>query len=546
VRPQEDLFDNSAERTNPLTQVFTFPSLVWGTNANFYTTQYARQIRDDLSIASGRHTWKMGGGFLHLSIMGDLRHGIGSWTFSNDQLFDPTNPAIMRNLTGARLFTASVRDYPRYLPNQMWDGYVQDEWKPVSNVTLSLGLRYEYQAKGFNQGLDVNDKVRFPTTGTNLQIPYVDFSKRGDKNNVGPRLGVAWDVFQTGRSVVRAEYGIYYNPMNLNTSTGEHTDFRQPNINITNPSYPDPYNGLDPETFASTAPQNISILANDIENLESHATTAGFSQELTSTLGLHIDLVYNKMTKVPLALNINPRSGGTTGNRPLNQFARIDQFQSIGELTYKALYARLEKRFDRRYLFLVSYTLAKGEGNVASSGISSRVTVSEDPSLDFGPAVNDRRHVVVASGSAQLPYDVVLGAVWQFRTTMPFSAIAGADLNGDAVVDDYVPGTTRALGNRDNATMLQAVNAYRAARGLAAIPESQIDKNRYNTLDLRASKAIPLGGNRRVEVIAQVFNVLSTDNLQAAWVTNALSNSFGRILQSLNRRQAELGLRVAW
>jgi hypothetical protein len=298
--------------------------------------------------------------------------------------------------------------------------------------------------------------------------------------------------------------------------------------------------------FITTAPQNISILANDLENLESHATTAGFSQQLSDTLGLHADVVYNRMIKVPLSVNINPRSGGTVGTRPLNQFARIDQTQSIGEMTYKALLMRLEKRFDQRYLYLLSYTLSDTDGNVASSGITSRVTVSEDPSLDFGPAVSDRRHALVASGSALLPFDITLGAIWTLRSTMPFSALAGADLNGDAVADDYVPGTTRAIGNRDNGRMLQAVNAYRASRGLAAIPDSQIDDNSYNSLDLRVSKAILLGGNRRIELSAQVFNLLGTDNLPAAWVTNALSNSFGRVLQALNRQQAELALRVAW
>jgi hypothetical protein len=438
-----------------------------------------------------------------------------------------------------------ARNIRRYIPNEYWDAYVQDEWRPVSTVTLSLGLRYEYQAKAFGQGLDINDKEIFPTTGTNLQIPFVDFKHRGDKNNIGPRLGLAWDVNQ-GRSVVRAGYGIYYNPMNLFVTSGEWTNFRQPNINITNPSYPDPYRGLDPETFASTAPQNIAILANDLENVKSQTSTVGFSQELSSTLGIHVDGVYNRMTKIPLTVDINPRSGLTTGPRPLPQFARIDQTQSIGELTYKALMVRLDKRFDSRYMYLISYTLAKSDGNLQSPGISSRITHAENPALDWGPAANDRRHVLVASGSVLLPYDVTLGGVWTLRSTMPFSAIAGRDLNGDALVTDYVPGTTRTMGTRDNARMLEAVDAWRAANGLGPIVASQIDTNAYQGLDMRVSKSFPLGGNRKLELIGQVFNVFGTDNLQADWVTNALSNAFGRSLQAFNRQQAELAMRFAW
>ena len=545
VRAQKDLFDDSPARTAPLTQVFNFPSLVWGSNTNNYSLQTQRQVRNDLSITAGKHTWKVGGGYLHIPINGDVRKDIGSWTFTFDQPFDPTNPTIMANLQGARLFTASTRDLPRYVPNVYWDVYVQDEWKAVSTVTLSLGLRYEYQAKAFGQGLDINDKTIFPTTGTNLQIPFVDFKHRGDKNNIGPRLGLAWDV-NNGRAVVRAGYGIYYNPMNLVVSQGELTNFRQPNINIVNPSYPDPYGGLDPEMFASTAPQNISILKNDLENVQSQTSTVGLSQELSSTLAIHVDGVYNKMTKIQRAVDINPRSGLTTGPRPLPQFARIDQAQSIGELTYKALMVRLDKRFDNRYTYLISYTLAKSDGNLESTGISSRVTQAEDPGLDWGPAANDRRHVLVASGSVLLPNDVTLGGVWTLRSTMPFSAIAGRDLNGDALVTDYVPGTTRTIGTRDNARMLEAVNAWRAMNGLGPVPASQIDTNEYQSLDMRVSKAFPLGGNRKLELIGQVFNVFGTDDLLAAWGTNALSNAFGRILQASPRQQAELAVRFVW
>ena len=545
VRPLEDLFDNSPARTARLTQVYTFPSLTWGTNTNYYTTQYAREFRDDLSIAAGAHTWKFGGAFLHLTIMGDLRENIGTWTFTNDQLFDPNNATIVRNLTGARLFTAALGGFPRYVPNQMWNGYVQDEWRVRPNLTLNLGLRYDLQHKAFNEELDLNDKTVFPTTGTPTQIPYVDFSKRGDRDNVGPRVGLAWDLNE-GRSVVRAGYGIYYNPMNLIVTTNERTNFRQASITVTNPSYPDPYMGLSPERFVSTAPQNVNILANDLENAESHAASAGFSQELTTNLGVHVDFVYNHMINVPQAIDINPRAQGTTGPRPLNQFGRIEETRSNGEIDYKALMLKLDRRFDDRFLYTVSYTLASSDGNVPSGGINSRVTQSEAPNLDEGPAVSDRRHALVASGSVLLPYDVSLGAVWTVRSSMPFSATAGVDLNGDGVNTDYVPGTTRNLGNRENGRMLQGVNTWRGSRGLAAIPESQIDENDYTAVDVRATKAFALGGTRKLELIGQVFNLFGRDNLQGAWVTNALSNQFGRIRQAFNRQQGEVAVRFLW
>ena len=385
----------------------------------------------------------------------------------------------------------------------------------------------------------------FPTTGTPTQIPYVDFSKRGDKNNLGPRLGLAWDL-NDGRSVVRAGYGIYYNPINLIVTTNERTNFRQASITIANPSYPDPYMGQDPLRFVSTAPQNVNILANDLENIESHAVTTGFSQELMANVGVNVDFVYNRMMKVPQAIDINPRAQGTTGPRPLNQFARIEETRSNGEIDYTALMLRLEKRFDNRHMYGVSYTLAKSDGNVPSGGINSRVTQSEAPELDEGPAVNDRRHGLSVSGAVLLPYDITVGGGWSYRTTMPFSAVAGVDLNGDGVVSDYVPGTTRNMGNRDNTGMIAAVNAWRASRGLSSIAASQIDENDFQSVDLKVTKSFTVTGTHKVEIIGQVFNLFGRDNLQAAWVTNALSNAFGQVRQALNRQQAEVAIRYAW
>ena len=63
---------------------------------------------------------------------------------------------------------------------------MQDEWRVRSNVTLSLGLRYDNQYKSFNNHLDLTPVPRLRE--------LIDPSVRGDHNNFGPRLGVAWDI----------------------------------------------------------------------------------------------------------------------------------------------------------------------------------------------------------------------------------------------------------------------------------------------------------------------------------------------------------------
>ena len=75
-----------------------------------------------------------------------------------------------------------------------------------------------------------------------------------------------------------------------------------------------------------------------------------------------------------------------------------------------------------------------------------------------------------------------------------------------------MPGTTRNSGSRN--LNLQAVNAYRAANGLAAIAESDIDSSALSVADVRVSKSIKLQGTTKLELLLQVFNVLNTENLQ--------------------------------
>ena len=157
--------------------------------------------------------------------------------------------------------------------------------------------------------------------------------------------------------------------------------------------------------------------------------------------------------------------------------------------------------------------------------------------------------MLVASGFVVLPYDIGLSAIWTLRTTMPFSARAGLDVNGDGFANDYVPGTTRNQGNRD--LNMSLVNDWRAQNGLGPLPEEQIDSTRYRNFDLRLSKQFRFGETTALEVMFQVFNVFDTVNLGARFISpanieNSLSPNFGEILHAQPARQAEIAFRFLW
>ena len=173
-----------------------------------------------------------------------------------------------------------------------------------------------------------------------------------------------------------------------------------------------PYGGRDALSFVSTGVQNIAVQSNDLENLQSAAYTGGVSQGLTSALAIHVDGVYNRMTKGPMAIDVNPRSGGATGNRPLPQFGRVLQ-TAVDRIRELQGAARAPREAARSQLHVHGLaTLAATRGNINNIGPSATITDSAHLSYDIGPNNSDRRNALVASGSFLLPASVNVGAVF--------------------------------------------------------------------------------------------------------------------------------------
>ena len=104
---------------------------------------------------------------------------------------------------------------------------VQDAWKVSQRVTLSAGLRWEMYpvfkdrfGKMTSYAAGAQSK-RFPNAPAGLVfVGDAEYPYRDDRNNLGPRLGVAWDVFGTGRTSVRSSFGVFYEPLTGEMSGG--------------------------------------------------------------------------------------------------------------------------------------------------------------------------------------------------------------------------------------------------------------------------------------------------------------------------------------
>jgi Protein of unknown function (DUF2891)/TonB dependent receptor-like, beta-barrel len=351
-----DVGEYPVERIGPqrVARRLTFPSLVYGGNYEALGPEKRFQIRDTFSYHApdwlGAHDLKVGGDFSHIPFADDSQVNInGTYQFGADQAFDPNDPASIANLRGPILFTMTTPANYVPMPSQYLGLFVQDDWRPTPTLTINVGLRYDLQIGAFNT--DVRpDRFRIP-------IPLIDASTRGDNDNFGPRAGFAWDVNHTGATVVRGGYGRYFDNIRLLQNQYEKLNMLRYDIRISNPSYPDPFLGRDPLQFASTAPPNIQLLANDFRSPSSDQTNLGVTRQLTSDLAVHVDGVYSRVTGDRKPVNVNLPVNGV---QPYPQFGRIDVDQSISKSSYRALYVRLDRR-PTRYQYLVSYSHAPPE-----------------------------------------------------------------------------------------------------------------------------------------------------------------------------------------
>jgi hypothetical protein len=517
-----------AYTSSAYTIAYEFPSFAYGENYAAVGIEKRWEINDNFSIQRKNHSLKAGFDLSYVPYVDSYALNVlGTYTFATDQPFSPTNTA---NLVDPISFSSSPVPFIENLPSFQASYFGEDTWKIKPNLTANLGLRYdrEYDS-AFNTNVNVaNNPEPIPFQG-NPQ-------SRGDRTNFGPRIGITWDPSKKQVDVIRAGYGIYYNNIQTEQNEEERNNFNNCYVYIANPVYGNPYGGLSPTSYCSTAPPTVTILAPDFKNAYAHQFTAGYSRQLTPNLALVLDGVYEHQLRDYRVQDLNFPVDGV---RPFPAFTEIEQHAPISQTKYKGLFVRLEKRISHRYLYTVSYTLASGLDRDPQQSVSNYV----DRSVDFGPSNVDRRNSLVASGSFLMPWKITLGAIWTARSTLPFSVFSGAyDADGTA---QLLAGTTRDQGNRN--LSLSTVNAFRAANGLSNIGAGQINSSRYDDFDVRISRPIFSHEGKSLEVIGQALNLFGTTNLlNANMSTNALASNFGQITAANNAQQGEIAAKFTF
>ena len=489
-------------------------------------------------------------------------------------LGDPNTASVSRSFAGINANTvAGLRQTSTNL-------FAQDDFRVLPNLTLNLGLRWEYNAPTTDK---YNHLATFdPAFASSTPLPYLRISTpqtpniyNSSKKEFSPRFGFAYTPFGP-KTVFRGGYGLFWDIKLLNVILNSNLtapfltgySFNQstnglPNINLANP-----YGGS-----GSPAIPSASWVENPFRDGYVQQWNFNIQRELPSSMGVTIGYVGSKGTHLDKAYDYNepaPTASFTQSLRKYPQYASINVRAAAASSIYHALQLSFEKRFSHGLSFLSAYTFSKSIDD-ASLWNGSTVAVTNFH-LERGLSTFDTRHRWITSYTYDVPYghgrtfggssskvmNMVFGG-WQtngilsIQSGNPLDPTTGLQLSGTQT--GTRPDTTCNPNSfpHDPAEWFNAgcfadnfIGRYgTAGRNIIIGPPTR-------ALDFALLKRFDLGKDTRyLQFRSEFFNVLNHPNFDNPNVTET-SSTFGKITSAgvqdarASSRQIQFALRLVF
>lgn len=505
----------------------------FGTSSTSPTGRKTRlfEVVDNLSHQLGKHSLRAGTDFLYNDLRITFPQSIrGNYAFSS-----------LANFQAGRYttFTQSFGNYVIPQTNPNLGVYVQDEWHATPSLTLNAGVRYDLQF---------------------LQTIHTDH------DNVSPRVGLAWTPFTSGRTILRASYGLFYDRVPLralsnalqsngnSTTLGANTfvtlalSYGQtgapafPNINST-------------AAVPAAVRLSLSTMDPNLQNAYAQQASLEAEQQLAHNTTLSMNFQHVRGEHLLLSVNLNTPTCSATVDpinlcRPIAAYANNKQYSSSADSMYDALGISLVQRPARFGSFRLSYTWSHAMDDLGEFFFSSPIN-NFNISQDWSRSDDDQRHRLTFDAIVHTPtsrartrteamtHGFTLSGVLQYTSALPFNVVTGGQTIQQTTQRPCAQGYS--LSGVTPCTLAQ----YGAVIGR----NTGIGFDAFN-LNARLSRTIPLTENVHLEAIAQAFNALNHRNNQIPNATfgtgsTALS-TFAQPTAVADPRSVELALRLSF
>jgi outer membrane receptor for ferrienterochelin and colicin len=565
-----------------------------------YPNEKRLQFSQNLSLLNGKHSLKFG---WDVTRVNDLQinlfsgGGVYSYTSLNSFAQDCGNATLPLPLSSCAPDPSAAAPAGKHYLNfvqafdslnaagktefNTWDyaGYIEDTFRPTPNVSINLGLRYEFQTMPTLKGNPLE-----PRTGT----------INTDKNNFGPRFGLSWSPTKDKKTVVRLGGGMFYGRTQNSTIANLITNNGQRFVSYTltptsagAPVFPAVLSaaptgaGSRPDiVFADPNFRNPVIYQGELtlerEVLPNTTVSAIYMVNRAQRMPLFLDTNLPAPTTVTYTICKDPQVGSAitcanpstatftapyfTGARPNPNFGFMTDVASVVNTWYNGVVLQMKRRFSHGLQFDAGFTYSKAQDNdqnsqtfSASESASNPLNVRNDYSLsDF-----DQRKRFTISGVWQLPtQNIQSAALKRIVDGFQISAIA-------AFVDGrpYSGNTTGSPGTTGSPVPAGVTSGILGVGGQSRLP--WVGRNTFtapgtNSIDVRLSRDIRLTERVRWSLIAEAFNVAnryeitSVDTNQYSIGGNFLfpRTTFGTRTGSgtnlFGARQIELGSRITF
>ncbi len=319
------------------------------------------QASDNLTLIRGANSIKIGTDFRDLQLNGYIEvysrgqidfTGALSGTGIGDLLLGLPTLGIQSKYTG-----------PQTLRSKSWSGYFQDDWKVTRNLTLNLGLRYEYDSPATDP---TNRMATFDfQTGQTVQVGTDGFSRSGTrpkKDDFAPRVGFAWSPIP--HTAIRGGYGIYYDSGMFVVNSSLYFNPPYFTTSVYFPSATSLITLANPFASANgfVPPAALSIISPDFLPAYVQHWNLNIQREIERVGTLSVAYAGSKGTHLPRSLDINqpfPGPGAVESRAPYPAFSNILMTESGGDSEYQSLQITFNRQLASRLSLLAAYTFSK-------------------------------------------------------------------------------------------------------------------------------------------------------------------------------------------